>query len=611
MRERSSERAWTPSAAAGAKVTRSQLAIHPVAGVTWIERRPALQGRSVLVASTGPGTATDVTPPTWSIAAAVNEYGGRAYAPVPGRGWWLVDAVARATGFLGLDGTFRVARRHEPDERFGDLAALDDATVLAVRELHGTTVERSIVALRASGELTTLVSGRAFLSDVVVDGAGADATVAFVAWDHPQLPWLAAEVWRGRFDGAAVVDLAKVAGGVGRPAYAPILSAGGALTVAADLDGVLQIVSVDGTTVEQRTVAPFDHAEPPWTSQERTAAAIDAATWICARRREGFQELVRCQGGEEVALPSDLLSVEGLVVLDDEVLVLGATARDRVSVWRLGSEGSLERWSAPGPLVGAIVAFEPRTIAAPDGRPIEGFVALPRGVVTPPLVVHCHGGPTDAVDASFDPTMQVLLDAGYAVALVNYRGSTGFGAAYRDALLGQWGIADVADVCDYARGLAAAGLVDCGAMVVRGGSAGGFTALRALAQDVFVGATSLYGVTDLLRLAASSHDFEAHYLDHLVGPLPEAEETYRDRSPILHPDELRGAVLLLQGSDDPVVPAEQSRELAQMLDRLGRPVTLVEFEGEGHGFRSAAAITAALEAELTFYENLLRRHRAG
>jgi dipeptidyl aminopeptidase/acylaminoacyl peptidase len=248
--------------------------------------------------------------------------------------------------------------------------------------------------------------------------------------------------------------------------------------------------------------------------------------------------------------------------------------------------------------------FEQVTVTAADGRPIYGFLARPPGVTSPPLIVSCHGGPTDAADPSFDPVPQVLLDAGYAVALVNYRGSTGYGAAYRDALLGAWGIVDVADVVDFALGLAALGLVDELRMAVRGGSSGGFTALAALEAQVFCGAVSLYGVTDLLRLAASCHDFEAHYLDHLIGPLPEATSTYRDRSPISHPGRLEGAILLLQGADDLVVPLDQAASFADALHALGRDVHLVVLEGEGHGFRAATSIERALTAELEFYANL-------
>ena len=205
--------------------------------------------------------------------------------------------------------------------------------------------------------------------------------------------------------------------------------------------------------------------------------------------------------------------------------------------------------------------------------------------------------------------MQVLLDAGYAVALVNYRGSTGCGSAYRDALDGEWGVVDVADVCDYARAVMNSGLVHPEKAAIRGGSAGGFTALRALDGAPFLGAVSLYGVTDLVQLAASCHDFEAHYLDHLVGPLPAARAVYEDRSPALHPERIIGAVLLLQGVDDAVVPVEQARKLAAAVTAQGGSVRLVEFEGEGHGFRRARTIEQALSEELSFYANLFRTPR--
>ncbi len=191
------------------------------------------------------------------------------------------------------------------------------------------------------------------------------------------------------------------------------------------------------------------------------------------------------------------------------------------------------------------------------------------------------------------------------MAAVDYRGSTGYGRAYRDLLRGRWGEDDVDDCVAFAEALAREGQVDGSRMAIRGTSAGGLTALGALMRSSrFVGAAAWYGVTDLEALAADTHDFESRYLDGLVGPLPEAAAVYRARSPIHHPDRVTGRVLLLQGADDPVVPASQSEGFAARLADAGVDCRLVVFAGESHGFRRAETIETALETELSFYRSL-------
>jgi dipeptidyl aminopeptidase/acylaminoacyl peptidase len=235
--------------------------------------------------------------------------------------------------------------------------------------------------------------------------------------------------------------------------------------------------------------------------------------------------------------------------------------------------------------------------ANPDVGPAAGALA--------PLVVFCHGGPTAAAEPGYDPAVQFLTSRGIAVAAVDYRGSTGYGRAYRDLLRGSWGEGDVDDCVAFAEALADDGLVDGTRMAIRGGSAGGLTALAALIRSrVFTGAVAWYGVTDLAALATDTHEFESHYLDRLVGPLPASAATYRDRSPIHHAGDLVGRVLLLQGADDPVVPLDQAERFAAELRAGGADAELIVFEAESHGFRRATTIEAALEAELGFYRAL-------
>jgi dipeptidyl aminopeptidase/acylaminoacyl peptidase len=224
----------------------------------------------------------------------------------------------------------------------------------------------------------------------------------------------------------------------------------------------------------------------------------------------------------------------------------------------------------------------------------------------PPLVVFCHGGPTGSVEAGFDVTVQFFTTRGFAVAAVDYAGSTGHGRAFRQNLYGHWGEADSDDCVAAARHLAGNGMVDGDRMAIRGTSAGGLTALNALVRaDCFAAAASWYGVTDLLGLEATTHDFEASYNRRLVGPLPATEDVWRRRSPVNRVDDMSGAVLLLYGLDDPVVPAAQARAMAAALRRRGVDCEEHAFEGESHGFRRADTVRQCLEAELAFYRRTL------
>jgi dipeptidyl aminopeptidase/acylaminoacyl peptidase len=220
--------------------------------------------------------------------------------------------------------------------------------------------------------------------------------------------------------------------------------------------------------------------------------------------------------------------------------------------------------------------------------------------------VRIHGGPTASARAEYSTSVQFWTSRGFAVVDVNYRGSTGYGRRYRDLLVGQWGVADVEDCVAAVRWLAEQGRVDGERCVIRGGSAGGFTALEATCRsDVFAAACSLYGVTDLRALAADTHKFESRYLDGLVGPYPEQAERYRERSPLFHAELLDRPVLLLQGTEDPIVPPSQAEVLREALHAGGIPHALILFPGEAHGFRSADTIVRALEAELAFYGEVL------
>jgi dipeptidyl aminopeptidase/acylaminoacyl peptidase len=293
-------------------------------------------------------------------------------------------------------------------------------------------------------------------------------------------------------------------------------------------------------------------------------------------------------------------------------VVLAGSATRPMAVVRLDLAGTVEvlRPSREVQIAGAAIST-PDAVAFPAGagEVAHAFVYPPRHPdfrgpddEAPPLIVIIHGGPTSRTVAVFDPFVQYWTTRGFTVADVNYRGSSGYGTAYRRRLNGQWGVVDVQDCASVVRWLASEGRIDGRRAVIRGGSAGGFTTLAALAfTDVFAAGASLFGVADLELLARDTHKFESRYLDGLVGPWPEAAAVYERRSPIHHVTEITCPLILFQGLEDAVVPPAQSQLMYDALRTRGVPVAYLPFAGEQHGFRQAATIVAVAEAELTFY----------
>jgi dipeptidyl aminopeptidase/acylaminoacyl peptidase len=362
-----------------------------------------------------------------------------------------------------------------------------------------------------------------------------------------------------------------------------------------------------------------DIGAPQWTFGLSRYAFLDDGRIAAIADADGVQRLVAIgpDGAvDEIGFPHRCI-IHYLVMGAGRLWTLGGDAGTPIGlvgvdpdsgdldVVRRDSDVSLdEAWySAPEHIVapttdGAVTHafFYPPTnpdFTAPDGT-------------LPPLVVLSHGGPTSATRTSLDLGIQYWTSRGIGVVDVDYRGSTGYGRDYRRALEGRWGIVDTEDCIAAARHLVEKGLADGDRLAIRGGSAGGYTTLCALAfHDVFRVGASYFGVADLAALTEHTHKFESRYLDSMVGPYPETEDVYRARSPVHHADGITCPVLLLQGSEDRIVLPEQAEAMLQPLADRGIPHAYILFEGEGHGFRAAATVIAATEAELWFYGRML------
>ena len=582
----------------------------------WIESRPELDGARVVLRAHPGGEPEIVSPAGLSLSSDVHEYGGGALCVVDGDDGPVIVGIRAqdqaVVSFRPHDAEPAVVIAVEPGTAIGDLSWGPGATMLAVREIrHHEGIARDLVLLDLTdGVIVSLVAHRDFFSDPRVDQHG---RLVWCAWDHPSMPWEGSEVWTAQLRrGEGRVEVAgttHVAGGPSQPASNPVLLADGTLAVVIETDDKAQLWRWSGVGgLEQLSRGAGEVGQPLWVLGTTSVARIAGTDALaCVYRSAGRSVAARLEDEDLVEVRGLPGSVSEVITTTSGIGILGVGDEELGFVaWQLRS-GEVTR-VALGPTVpGPVATAAPVEVVGEDGRVVHGLVFAPIRLDErpPPVVVFCHGGPTGQALAGLNPLIQALTSRGLCVVAANYAGSTGFGAAYRHRLDGQWGIADVADCVTLVSGLAERGLVDGERAAIRGTSAGGLTALLGLTTGAFRGAVSWYGVADLVTLAKSTHDFESHYLDRLVGPLPEALTVYEERSPVHRAGDMVGAALLLQGLEDPIVPPEQAASMAGALRANGHDVELIEFPGESHGFRRLETLVTAFAAEVAFYERHL------
>jgi dipeptidyl aminopeptidase/acylaminoacyl peptidase len=589
--------------------------------VAWLETRPAEGGRLALVAAGPDGEATDLVPPGFNVRSRVHEYGGGAC--------WFHGATAFCSSFDDSrlyriePGSEPRAITPEPAEpnalRYADgVVTPAGGTIVCVRERHEPDdVVNELVALPAdgSGDPRVLVSGCNFYSSPRLSPDG--RTLAWLQWNHPNMPWDGTELWIGELDDEGVKGARRVAGGPDESIFQPEWSPGGVLHFSSDRTGWWNLYAVEDRRT--RAIAPVDGEVglPQWSFAMRAYAFLGDGRIVrkVADRAVDRLELVDPADGtvEPVIGPWTEFSSTSFDALGDQVAFAAAGPRDRYAVVVLDTRTDDRR------VVRRAFDFEldpdavsePRAVEFPtrDGQTAHAFYYPPLSAThegpegeLPPLRVMCHGGPTSSTGSALAPSFQFWTSRGIGVVDVNYRGSTGFGRPYRDALRGRWGESDVTDCIDAASHLAEQGEVDPERMWIEGGSAGGYVVLCALSiyPGVIAAGVSYFGVADMEAFVDTTHKFEARYLDTLIGPYPERADLYRERSPVHHVDRIDRPLLLLQGLDDRVVPPSQSEIMVEALQRKGIPYAYLPFEGEGHGFRRSENLERSLEAVLSF-----------
>ena len=585
--------------------------------IYWIEMRPAEGGRNVAVRRNPDGSTSDINPAPFNIRTRVHEYGGgsllvhkgtlyfsnfddqRLYSQVPG---------SKPKALTPADLRYADAVFDETRER-----------LICIREDHtpkGKEAINTIVALGLKGKDggQVLVESYNFFSTPKISPDG--SKLAWLSWNHPNMPWDGTELWVADFKKDGTLGKATlVAGGKAESIFQPEWSPEGVLHFVSDRTNWWNLYRWKADKIEPLYPLEAEFGEPQWVFGMSTYGFAADGRIICAYTQNGLWQLASLTPNtgklEPIELPYS--EIAGLEISGNRALVEAGSPTEPYSILLL----DLSKMSFQLLYRSSDLTIDPGYISIPEAieypttndlishafyyPPTNRDFAAPEGE-RPPLLVRIHGGPTASASTTLRLSHQYWTSRGWAILDVNYGGSTGYGREYRQRLNDSWGIVDLDDCVNGALYLVERGLADSNRLAIDGGSAGGYTTLAALAfRETFKAGASHFGVSDLEALAKDTHKFESRYLDNLIGPYPERQDLYRERSPIYFTDQLRVPLILFQGLEDKVVPPSQAVQMFEAVRDKGIPVAYLPFEGEQHGFRRAENIKRALEAQYYFF----------
>jgi dipeptidyl aminopeptidase/acylaminoacyl peptidase len=585
--------------------------------IYWVESRPNEGGRSVIV-RWSPRTGTvDVTTPSFNSRTRVHEYGGGAYTV--DSGIVVFSNFDDQQLYRKEVGTEPKSLTSEKTLRYADMLvdSRRKRIICVVEDHSGTKAANSLIAILMDGSIQKLISGNDFYSSPCLSPDG--SRLAWLTWNHPHMPWDAAELWVGGIEeDGSVNNISRVAGGYNESVCHPQFSPDGTLYFVSERTGWWNLYRLRDSRVQSLHKMNAEFGVPLWTFGTSTYGFTSNEQIICTYVKDGRSFLAsldtRILRLEKIDVP--YTSIDSVRVSPRHVVFVGGSQTEPRAIvsydLKIRKAEVLRR--SIGVSVDSGYISEPRPIrfTTSNGLAAHAYFYLPRNRdfrapldERPPLIVISHGGPTGSTSGTLNLSTQYWTSRGFSVADVDYGGSTGYGQDYRKRLDGKWGIVDVDDCVNCARYLAKNGEIDENRTIIRGGSAGGYTTLAALTfRDFFKAGASYYGVGDLETLARDTHKFESRYLDGLVGPYPQRRDIYLERSPINFTDRLSCPVIFFQGSEDKVVPPNQAETMVNALRKNGVTVAYILFKKEQHGFRRAENIKRALEAELYFYSRV-------
>ena len=583
--------------------------------VLWVEFFPG-EGRSAVVEWTPRGTRR-LTPPGCSVRSRVYEYGGGALC-LAGDSLVFVNEADQQLYRQRLDDLVCVQLSFAADCRYGGLV-FDRVRqrVIAIEEQHGDAQPtHRLVAIDLAGNRQLLTEGADFYNSPCLSPDG--QRLAWVEWQRPELPWTASTLCWAELDERGLPgETARM--GSDESVQQPLFDSQGNLLCLTDRSGYWQPWRLASDRWEMLPSRAADHAPAPWQLNPRHYLALPNGGLVLNWSDDGCGRLVlrHADAADEQPLAEDFTRFRAIAHNSSGLFCLASSPVCSAAVLYIDLSSGDVSVLAQAPL-----GLKPEDIARPERlayptaqqQTAYGFHYPPRNSQAslapgelPPLVIFTHGGPTSACYPVLDNRIQFWTQRGFAVADLNYRGSVGFGRAYRQQLQGNWGKADVEDVLAAIDHLAQRDLIDPARVFIRGQSAGGFTTLSSLVQASgrFRAAASLYGVSDPLQLRAVTHKFEADYIDWLIGdPLTQADR-YRQRSPLEQAAAITTPVIFFQGLQDAVVLPAQTEQMVAALEEQGVAVEYVAFKEERHGFRRPGNLQQVLENELEFYRSYL------
>ncbi len=576
----------------------------------WLEGRPEEDGRVALVSWSPEEGEKDLLPKNYSPRTRVYEYGGGVFIRA-GERLYFVDSEDQQIHSINPDGTVNQITFY-PGARFADGCAHPDGlSLFYLMEDQQERILHSIVQIDlASGAVTKLASGNDFYSNPRISKDGQQ--LAYLTWNQPNMPWDGTELW--------VYNLVSgesrlVAGGLSESIADPKWSEDNQLIYISDRSDWWNLYR-DGS-LESIWAVEGEWALPQWW-MARSLVGFSTDGMVGSYVQNGLHVFAKIShDGEATPLQLPYTCIKSLSVEGSVMAMIASSPSDPSSIVLYNlSTGELKVVkSACKECFDDSLISQPIAVEFPTAgdRTAHGFYYPPcnphfRGTPSekPPLLVHAHGGPTGHFSPLYSPNILYWTSRGFAVMVVNYGGSTGYGRPYRDRLKGEWGVVDVDDCTHAALYCVEQGLADPDRLAIEGGSAGGFTTLAALAfRSIFHVGADHFGVSDMVTMNLDTHKFEARYQDHLVGPYPEAHDLYIERSPLYHTHQITRPIIIFQGAEDKIVPPSQSDAIYASLLAQQIPTAYFLYEGEGHGFRKQQNLQKTLEAQHYFFAKAL------